>query len=200
MVHHGPGRSYCRRFLLLAFVAAALLAAHTQVLAGVKLVGQWSVTLTYPASPGSHDLQTVTVMLDVSPKGNSLVGRMTITDAGNNTVGGVWRQVGRGVFVTYELPCSGTAGTTCATLILRGKLKGDAIKNGKVIVMWDTADSHNPAQYDTSNGSFTGVRVSTNALPSALQANSTTSTADRATQFLSCPRIPLRHGPTTNGK
>jgi hypothetical protein len=33
------------------------------------------------------------------------------------------------------------------------------MKKGSVIVMWDTANNHNPALYDTSNGSFRGDRV-----------------------------------------
>jgi hypothetical protein len=84
---------------------------------------------------------------------------MTITDTEGHTVGGAWRQVAKKVSVTYELPCAGDA--PCASLILTGKMKssGTRIKNGSVIVVWDTPNDHNPALFDTSNGSFKGDRL-----------------------------------------
>jgi hypothetical protein len=36
---------------------------------------------------------------------------------------------------------------------------GTRFKKGDVIVMWDTPNDANHAQFDTSNGSFTGDRT-----------------------------------------
>jgi hypothetical protein len=63
------------------------------------------------------------------------------------------------VSITYELPCAGTE--PCASLVMLGKIKNEntVVKKGKVIVMWDSPNSTNHAQYDTSNGNFSGVRL-----------------------------------------
>lgn len=138
---------------------ALLLAATSPAFAAPKFVGRWSFTVTIPESPAGANNRTFTVNLDVSPRGESLHGRTTIADAEGHNVGGAWRQVAKKVSVTYELPCAGDG--PCATLILTGKLKssGTKIKNGNVIVVWDTSNAHNPALFDTSNGSFKGDRL-----------------------------------------
>ena len=99
------------------------------------------------------------VNLDVSPRGDSLHGRLNITDESGRTVGGAWRQVGKNVSIAYELPCPGDV--PCASVILLGRIKGSGalIKRGSVVVMWDTANNKNPALFDTSNGSFRGTRI-----------------------------------------
>jgi len=99
------------------------------------------------------------VTLDVAPRGESLHGRANLTDEAGKTVGAAWRQVGKNVSIAYELPCPGDG--PCASLILQGRVKGGGVlmKKGSVIVMWDTANSRNPALYDTSNGSFRGDRI-----------------------------------------
>jgi hypothetical protein len=127
------------------------------VWAANPLDGVWSVTMTIPQSPNSSLNQTLSVTLNVSPLGDSLVGRMTITDSQNRMVGGVWRQVGKHISITYELPCGGPS-DTCATLVMLARLKGDRLKGGQVIVMWDVPNDKDPALYQTSNGSFTGTR------------------------------------------
>src|ERR1051326_7643950 len=121
--------------------------------------GRWVFTITIPESPTSKNQQTLTVTLDVSPRGDSLNGRLTITDSGNLTVSGAWRQVGKRISVTYELPCPDDGSAPCASLVMLGKVKGDRVKKGQVIVMWDTPNDHNPALYDTSNGTFNGERL-----------------------------------------
>ena len=147
-----------KRLTLFVISLAFLVASSQPAFAAAKFTGRWSLTVTIPESPGSNTNRTFTVNVDASPR-EGLHGRMTITDAEGQTVGGAWRQAGKKVSVTYELPCTGD--TPCASLILIGKIKsgGVKIKNGNVIVMWDTTNDHNPALYDTSNGSFTADRL-----------------------------------------
>jgi hypothetical protein len=144
-------RALCATFFLICLQASALSAPG--------LEGQWLLTVTIPESAANKQTRTFTIRLDVSPRGESLIGRMIITDEANRSVGGVWRQVGKRVFINYELPCA-DASTPCATLALIGKMKGDFIRKGKVIVMWDTPNDQDPSLYDTSLGSFFGVRLS----------------------------------------
>ena len=144
-----------------AVVLAGLLGAlvvSPSALAGKKLQGRWQLTITIPDPPIGDKLRTLLVTIDVSPRVD-LQGRLTISDAEGRTVGGVWRQVGKKVSIAYELPCS--PGEPCASLVLLGKVKegGVKIKNGTVIVMWDTPNEQNHALYDTSNGSFSGERL-----------------------------------------
>jgi hypothetical protein len=155
-----PGMvSMLKRLTLVLISLAVLVAAALPALAAPKFTGRWSITITIPESPGSNNKRTFTINVDASPRGESLHGRMTITDAEGQTVGGAWRQAGKKVSITYELPCTGD--TPCASLILTGKIKGGGsrIKNGNVIVMWDTPNDNNPALYDTSNGSFSADRL-----------------------------------------
>jgi hypothetical protein len=152
--------SQYRKRSTVAIVALLLLIAMAPAaFAGNELAGQWTLTITIPDSPGSNTTRTFTVNLDVSPRGESLHGRLNITDEAGKTVGGAWRQVGKNVSIAYELPCPGDG--PCASLILLGRVKGGGvkIKNGTVIVMWDTTNNRNPALYDTSNGSFRGTRI-----------------------------------------
>lgn len=143
----------------LVLISLAVLLAAPPVFAAPKFAGRWLLTITIPESPGSTNTLIFTVNVDASPRGASLHGRMTITDFAGRTVGGAWRQVAKKVSVTYELPCADDG--PCASLILTGKIKdgGTKIKKGTVIVMWDTPSSNNPSLYDTSNGSFNGVRL-----------------------------------------
>ena len=138
---------------------ALVLASVTPAFGAKKLDGRWTLTITIPESPAGSNNRSFTVTMDASPRDGSLHGRTIITDAEGHTVGGAWRQVAKKVSVTYELPCA--EGGPCATLILTGKLKssGAKIKNGNVIVVWDTANDQNPALFDTSNGSFNGTRL-----------------------------------------
>jgi hypothetical protein len=152
-------KHYRRRAAVVMFCVILLIAAAPNVLAGNELAGQWTLTITIPDSPGSTTTRTFAVNLDVSPRGESLQGRLNITDGAGRTVGGAWRQVGKSISIAYELPCPGDV--PCASLILLGRVKGggELIKRGSVIVMWDTTNSKNPALYDTSNGSFKGTRI-----------------------------------------
>jgi len=150
---------------LRAFIASGLavvlmlLVIEPAAFASNDLTGRWSFTITIPDSPGSTNTLTFTVNLDVSPRGDSLHGRLNITDESGRTVGGAWRQVGKNVSIAYELPCPGDV--PCASVILLGRIKGGGalIKRGSVVVMWDTANNKNPALFDTSNGSFRGTRI-----------------------------------------
>jgi hypothetical protein len=152
--------SHPRKRLISALAAVAMLfAAAPLALAGNELTGLWTLTITIPESPTSTTTRTFTVNLDVSPRGESLHGRVNVTDQTGKMVGGAWRQVGKNVSIAYELPCPGDG--PCASLILQGRMKGGGvlIKRGSVIVMWDTANNKNPALFDTSNGSFRGDRL-----------------------------------------
>ena len=143
---------------VLVALAGALIISPA-ALAGKKLDGRWQLTITFPESATSDKSRVIPVTLDVSSRGSSLQGRLTITDEGGRTVGGVWRQTGKKVSIAYELPCS--QGDQCASLVLLGKVKdgGVKIKGGTVIVMWDTPNDRNHALYDTSTGSFSGERL-----------------------------------------
>ncbi len=140
-------------------ILACLLVLSIPALAAPKFNGKWRLTIEIPNAPNSHVTRIFTVDADVSPRDGSLHGRMMLTDPFNRTVGGVWRQSGKTVSITYELPC--TAGEPCASLVMLGKIKNEntTVKKGKVIVMWDTPNANNHAQYDTSNGTFSGVRL-----------------------------------------
>src|ERR1041385_6642866 len=98
------------RIHFFAKVAAAalmlLLLASVPAQAGSKSFdGRWVFTIAITATPFGHVPQILTVTLDVSPRGDSLNGRLTVTDSQNRTVSGGWRQVGKRISVTYELPC-----------------------------------------------------------------------------------------------
>jgi len=152
--------SHSRKRVVSALAAVALLfTTAPSVLAGNELKGRWTLRVTIPEAPGSTTNRTFTIMLDVVPRGESLHGRANLTDEAGRTVGAAWRQVGKNVSIAYELPCPGDG--PCASLILLGRVKGGGvlIKKGSVIVMWDAANNHNPALYDTSNGSFRGDRI-----------------------------------------
>src|SRR5262245_28089853 len=146
--------------VLLALVAFLFLFDSPAFSAGKLFEGKWQLTITIPVAPGTKDKRTIVLDVEAGPRGDSLHGRMTIKDDRDRTVGGVWRQVGKRVSITFELPCS--EGEYCASLVMIGKIKGEGftkIKNGSVVVMWDTENDENYALYDTSNGSFTGKRV-----------------------------------------
>ena len=152
--------THSRKRVVSTLAAVVLLfTTAPSVLAGNELKGRWTLRITIPEAPDGTTTRTFTVTLDVVPRGESLHGRANLTDEAGRTVGAAWRQVGKNISIAYELPCPGDG--PCASLILQGRVKGGGvlIKKGSVIVMWDTANNHNPALYDTSNGSFRGDRV-----------------------------------------
>ena len=149
-------RANLKPVVIVVIFLCCLIAAGRLVQAAAKLDGRWQVTISIPESPGSRATREFAVNFDATPLGDSLVGRLIVTDDQSRTVGGVWRQVGKQVSITYEMPCG--VGS-CATLILMGKVKGDLLKKGQVIVLWDTPNDQNPALYDTSNGTFSGFRL-----------------------------------------
>ena len=142
-------------------VALIIFAITLPALAGnKKLEGRWALNVTIPVSAVDNTKRTFAINLDVSPRGESLHGRMTITDDTGHTVAGVYRQNGKKVSITYELPCDGSDPNAFGSVVLKGKVKdGGRPFKGKVVVMWDTSNEHNPALYDTSNGSFSGTRM-----------------------------------------
>jgi hypothetical protein len=141
-------------------VALALLfVTLPATVAGKGFDGRWHFTITIPESPTSNVQRTINVTLDVSPRGDSLNGRLTATDDSGRAVSGAWRQVGKRISITYELPCPEDGSAPCASVVMVGKMKNDMMKKGTVIVMWDTPSDTNPALYDTSNGKFSGERL-----------------------------------------
>jgi len=149
----GPGR------LLASLGALACLALLSpSVLAAAPLDGAWTFTINIPESSVSANQRTLVVTVVASPRDGALVGKLTVTDANNVTVAGAWRQQGKNVSITYELPCAGTGDNSCATLILKGKIKSGKIRTSQVIVLWDAANNRNPALFDTSNGTFAAQR------------------------------------------
>ena len=155
-------RSIYSSFKAVAAALLLLLLVGVSANAGGKSFdGRWTFNITIPESPTSGTKQTMTVTLDVSPRGTSLNGRLTVTDSQNRTVSGAWRQVGKRVSITYELPCPDDGSTPCASVVLLGKIKaeGAIVKKGTVVVLWDTQSDSNPALYDTSKGTFSGTRL-----------------------------------------
>jgi hypothetical protein len=149
-----------QQIIAFSLVVLCLLSLSETAWAAKKFNGVWRVTITIPVAPGSRETRTFTVEINASPREeDSLHGRMTITDSDNQIVGGVWRQEGKMVSIGYELPCA--SGETCASLVMRGKMKNGftTIKKGSVIVMWDTQNDANYALYDTSNGNFSAERL-----------------------------------------
>jgi hypothetical protein len=148
-----------RAIRILTVTACLLFLALPAFSAGKAFDGKWRLNITIPVAPNSSETRTFTVDVDASPRGESLHGRMMITDNVGRVVGGVWRQVGKRVSITYELPCTNEA--PCASLVMIGKIKVEntKIKGGSVVVMWDTPNASNHAQYDTSNGTFTATRI-----------------------------------------
>lgn len=149
-----------RKLLVMVSAVFVLFLAAPAGSSGKKFDGQWLLTVSIPESPGSSTIRTFNIGLDVAPR-EGLVGRLTVTDDENGTVGGVWRQVFKRIWLSYELPCPNSAGLPCATLIITGKNKVETglFKKGKVIVMWDTPNGQDPSFYDTSVGFVTGNRV-----------------------------------------
>lgn len=144
---------------MLTVALALLFVGLPAEVAGKGFDGRWFFTVTIPESPTSNVQRTFTVTLDVSPRGESLNGRLIATDDSGRTVSGAWRQVGKRISITYELPCPEDGSAPCASVVMVGKMKGDFMKKGTVIVMWDTPSDTNPALYDTSNGKFNGERL-----------------------------------------
>src|SRR5262245_49984938 len=105
----------------LAIVLLLLTVTSPPAFGGKRLDGHWQFAITIPLSPGAEATRTFSATLDVEPRGDSLQGRMTITDEDGRTVGGVWRQVNKKVSIAYELPC--TPGSPCASLIMLGTVK-----------------------------------------------------------------------------
>src|SRR5258706_9692252 len=128
---------FCKRATAAFAAMVLLIAVAPPAFAGNELSGNWTITITIPDAPGSNTTRTFAVNVIVSPRGESLHGRLNITDESGKTVGGAWRQAGKQLSITYELPCPGDG--SCASLILLGKVKGggELIKKGQVIVMWD---------------------------------------------------------------
>lgn len=154
-----PKSKHARKLLILAVAALLLTVSPSTNAAKPPLEGQWTLTITIPDAPRSATTRVLTVNMNVSPRGESLHGRVNLTDEAGRTVGGAWRQAGKSVSIAYELPCPGDV--PCASVILLGKLKGGGfvMKKGTVIVMWDTPNDRNPSLFDTSNGTFRGDRL-----------------------------------------
>jgi len=154
-----PKVKHSRKLMVVAVAALLLTVIPSINAAKPPLEGLWTLTITIPDAPHSATTRVLTVNMNVSPRGESLHGRVNLTDAAGRTVGGAWRQAGKSVSIACELPCPGDV--PCASLIMLGKLKGGGfvIKKGTVIVMWDTANDRNPALFDTSNGTFRGDRL-----------------------------------------
>jgi hypothetical protein len=150
-----------KRAVAVALILFTVIVLAPSALASKKFEGRWSVSITIPVAPNSTDKRTFVVNFDVGPRGESLHGRIMITDEQGRTTGGVWRQVNKKISATFELPCPEDGSSPCASLVLLGKLKSSntKIKKGDVIVMWDTGNQQNPALFDTSNGSFNADRL-----------------------------------------
>lgn len=162
-IRRGTSRELRSQTVIAALICSfSLLSQAPNAFAKASFVGTWQVTLTFPDAPGSTTNHTEVITMNVSPRGDSLVGRMVITDDQGNTFGGVWRQVGKKISVTFELPCVAGAAAPCGTIVLLGKAKPAVGKlvGQKLIVMWDNPDTSNPSLFRTSNGTFKGVLIS----------------------------------------
>src|SRR5688500_13242714 len=110
-----------RKIAIFAVVVAACLTLSPRPAssAGKLFEGKWLLDVTMPVAPGTKERRTFTLEVDAGPRGDSLHGRMTVRDDRDRTVGGVWRQVGKRVSITFELPCS--EGEFCASVVMIGK-------------------------------------------------------------------------------
>jgi hypothetical protein len=144
-----------------AFAVMMALAGQVPTASAKKLYkGEWVITITAPDSPtgNSFGTKTFTVLarkFDFPPSPLPL-NKLTATAQGGPAVQGVWRQVGKNFSLTFEIPCE--AGATCATVILRGRIKPKDFMRGTAIVVWDTRDDENVARYQTVNGTFEGFQ------------------------------------------
>ncbi|HMG33669.1 MAG TPA: hypothetical protein VKM94_07020 [Blastocatellia bacterium] len=145
------------RFLVVVVLFAAL---AVPALADKRIEGRWMVNVTIPVGPDTNTRQTLALNFEVGPMGDSLHGRIVVTDDGGRTYGAVYRQVGKKFSITFELPCEGSGDNSCGSVVLKGKVKSGGVRiKGSAIVMWDSENTQNPALFDTSNGSFSGDRV-----------------------------------------
>jgi hypothetical protein len=146
------------RMLLVMAVVLSLAVFNPPPSSAAQLDGRWTLTVTIPDGPRSRNTRTFVLTADVSPRGASLNGRLTLTD-GENTFPGVWRQAGKRVSMAFEL-CPGPFGSPCASLIMVGKMKPETrLKKGRIIVMWDTPNDDDPSFHDSGSANFGGTRL-----------------------------------------
>ena len=151
------------RFATIGLCAALLLTLPVQSLAakGKIFKKQWRITVTIPDSPLGNVFGTRTFTIkarknNVSPSPLPLQQLTATTEDGSAQVEGVWRQDGSDTSFTFELPCA--EGTTCGTLVIRGRFTTTKAMSGEAYVMWDTRDALNITGFETVNGTVTGTR------------------------------------------
>lgn len=151
------GRAWTRRMA----VAAALLMLAGPVADAKKLwKNEWIITVTVPDSPSGNQFGTRTFNILArnfnAPPSPLPLRKLTATADDAVPMQGVWRQVGKDFSLTFELPCA--EGSTCGTLIVRGRFKSKTTMRGQAYVVWDTPDQDNVARFETVNGTFEGVK------------------------------------------
>jgi hypothetical protein len=121
---------------------------------------EWIITVTIPDSPSGNQFGTRAFTILArnfnAPPSPLPLRKLTATSDDETAVQGVWRQVGKDFSMTFELACA--PGSTCGTLIVRGRFKSQTTMRGQAYVVWDTPDSENVARFETVNGTFEGVR------------------------------------------
>jgi hypothetical protein len=158
--------------VLIAFLAAAILVGASSLTvagsltvaraqdplpdAATALLGTWAINFVAP---------------EVSPKGNRFDQphrhRFTFSDDNGQRitlarevfdlrVPGAWRASGHEFSATFEFVCE--PGLTCGSIIMRGRLEDDHNMNGRIIIIYDSADNSTPTGKDTVAGTFRGEK------------------------------------------
>ncbi|HYP27048.1 MAG TPA: hypothetical protein VE262_10055 [Blastocatellia bacterium] len=153
-------RSWTRRVAAAAALALALGLAGPVADAKKLWKNEWIITVTVPDSPSGNHFGTRTFNILArnfnAPPSPLPLRKLTATAEDTTAVQGVWRQVGKNFSLTFELPCE--PGSTCGTLLVRGRFNSKTTMRGQAYMVWDTPDPENVARFETVNGTFEGVK------------------------------------------
>lgn len=154
-------KRFTRSFALAAVVALGFALAPGVADAKGKLFKKtWVITADAPDAPSGYSFGvrtfTIKARKHTEPPSPLSVKKLTATMDDGTTVQGVWRQDGKNFSLTFELPCDGVS--TCATIVLRGRMASNTEMSGRVILVTDVRDRENAAGFETVNGTFTGFR------------------------------------------
>lgn len=121
---------------------------------------EWVITITAPDSATGNHFGVRTFVIHArkhkEPPSPLPLNKLEATAEDGTKVQGVWRQSGKKFSLTFEMPCS--PDTVCATVTLRGKFTSKTVMSGKAILLWDTRDRDNVADFETVNGTFVGFK------------------------------------------
>jgi hypothetical protein len=156
-------RKLTARAIIAAFALLAFAAMPMEADAKKLHKKKWRVVITVPDSPTGNHFGTRTYLIRARkhtfPPSPLPVRKLTATrldDGAEQETQGVWRQEGKAFSLTFELSCE--PGTTCGSVILRGRFSSSTTMSGQAVIIWDTPDRENVARFETVNGAFEGTR------------------------------------------